>query len=245
MFALAVLGGAGPLTALVAVAAVAGMLEYAAVAGIDGMQRANLIVSGLAVVAAAAFAPQLVMAVLVVSLLRFAFAAMLDRERDALQSSALALLGVAYVPLLLAHALLINNGIDDGDGLLLALGAGAALSDVCAFTCGKLIGGRKLAPRLSPNKTWAGAIGNVAGAYGAFAIMWFAVPDVPLWTAALLPAIVAAAGIAGDLFESLIKRSFDVKDAGAWLPGFGGLLDRIDSLLFILPAAYYVVSAVQ
>jgi phosphatidate cytidylyltransferase len=245
LFALAVLGGAAPLTGLVAIAAITGMLEYASVTGIGGMQRANLLASGVILVLTAAIAPQLMTAVLVVSLLRFAFAAMLDGERANLQSAALALLGLAYVPLLLGHALLINRNIEGGDGLLLALGVGAALSDVCAFTFGKLIGGRKLAPRLSPNKTWAGAAGNLVGAYAAIGLMWFALPAMPVWALALLPAIVAAAGVAGDLFESLIKRSFEVKDAGTWLPGFGGLLDRIDSLLFVLPAAYYFVATVS
>ncbi|MFQ5878937.1 MAG: phosphatidate cytidylyltransferase, partial [Dehalococcoidia bacterium] len=114
-----------------------------------------------------------------------------------------------------------------------------------AFSCGKLFGRRQLAPRLSPNKTWAGVGGNFLGVYAAFAIMGFALPDIPLWVQALLPAVVAAAAVAGDLFESLLKRSFHVKDAGGWLPGFGGLLDRIDSLLFVLPVAYYFVLALS
>jgi phosphatidate cytidylyltransferase len=129
-------------------------------------------------------------------------------------------------------------GLDDGAGLLLAIAVEVALSDVSALCVGKALGRHKLAPRLSPNKTWEGVAGNVLGAYAAFALMSFALPELPLVTRALLPAVVAAAGVAGDLFESMLKRTYGVKDAGDWLPGFGGLLDRIDSLIFALPAAY-------
>jgi phosphatidate cytidylyltransferase len=121
------------------------------------------------------------------------------------------------------------------------VGLAVALSDVAAFTCGKLFGRRPLAPSVSPNKTWEGAVGNYLGAAAAIGIMRFAVAGLPLETQVLLPVVIATAALFGDLFESLLKRSSGVKDAGSWLPGFGGLLDRIDSLLFVLPAAYYFV----
>jgi phosphatidate cytidylyltransferase len=244
LFAAAVLSGPAPLAVLIAAASVVGVLEFARLTKMSRFETANLVASAVAVVAVAALAPAYLVPVLVVALLRFAFVAMAKTGgEDNITSAAFGFLGLAYVPLLLSHALLIHAKVEDGAGLLLALGAAVALSDVCAFTCGKLLGGRKLAPRISPNKTWAGAGGNVLGAYAGFGLMWWALPSLPLWTLAALPLVVAVASVTGDLFESTIKRSFQAKDAGTWLPGFGGLLDRMDSVLFALPAAYYFVQA--
>ncbi len=80
------------------------------------------------------------------------------------------------------------------------------------------------------------------GAYIGFSIVLLAGPALPLAILLGLPVLIAAASIMGDLFESVIKRSVGVKDAGTWLPGFGGILDRIDSLLFVLPVSYLVLS---
>ena len=100
----------------------------------------------------------------------------------------------------------------------------------------------RLAPRLSPNKTLAGVGGNIAGAYLAFAVTGFVIPTSwPAALAAALPALIALACVWGDLLESLIKRAHAVKDAGSLLPGFGGILDRIDSLIVALPVTYFTV----
>jgi phosphatidate cytidylyltransferase len=194
-------------------------------------------------VLAAVVAPQFMVPVLVLALLRFAFLAMAS-DHEGLERAALAFLGLAWIPLLLGHALLLHREVEGGAAMLLAAGVATALSDVAAFACGKAFGGRKLAPRISPNKTWAGAAGNVLGAAAGFGLMWAVLPDTPSLPAPAvlaLPAVIAVAAVTGDLFESLVKRSFEVKDSGAWLPGFGGILDRIDSLLFVVPAVYYVV----
>lgn len=147
-------------------------------------------------------------------------------------------LGFTWIPWMLGFFLLIRQG-SNGRPLLLAVGMAVALSDVCAFALGKLAGRHALAPRLSPAKTWEGALGNVLGAYLGFGLMWSA-SSSGLWSTmfAVLPAIVAAGCLWGDLFESLVKRHCGVKDAGSWLPGFGGMLDRIDSLLVVLPLSY-------
>ena len=123
--------------------------------------------------------------------------------------------------------------------MLLVVGVCVALSDVCAFCVGTLVGGPRLAPRVSPNKTVAGAAGNVLGAYLGLAIMaGLAPPDWPVAITLALPVVIAVASIWGDLLESLVKRAFAVKDAGTLVPGFGGILDRIDSLLLAMPLAY-------
>ena len=115
-----------------------------------------------------------------------------------------------------------------------------------AFTVGKLLGRHKLLPRISPNKTWEGVAGNVIGAYLGVALTNYALPDsgfLPLVIG--LPLVIEVGAIWGDLVESSIKREFQVKDAGTWLPGFGGLLDRIDSLLIVAPLTYYTVRLVS
>ncbi len=155
---------------------------------------------------------------------------------------AFAALGWGYVAWFLSHLVLLHRHVAGGPGVLLALGLAVCLSDVGAFAAGKRWGRRKLAPSLSPNKTWAGAGGNVVGAYAGVALMGWALPGQLRWQLlALLPPVVAVGALWGDLLESAIKREFGAKDAGAWLPGFGGLLDRIDSLIVVAPLAYYLL----
>ena len=163
---------------------------------------------------------------------------MQDVERG-VQRLAYAAFGFAFIPWLLGYFLLIRDHVTGGRGILLALGCSVAISDVAAFAVGNLFGRHRLAPKLSPAKTWEGVAGNVVGAYLGFFLMSFALPEtLPVGLRWSLPVIVAAGCVWGDLVESLIKRQFAVKDAGSWLPGFGGLLDRIDSLLVALPLAY-------
>jgi phosphatidate cytidylyltransferase len=241
LFAAAVLAGPIAVAALTALAATIGLLEYASLAGLPVRQRLVCIGAGVAFVALALISPDQMTAALVIALLVSATSAVFQAPQDGFRQVGLSLLGLVYLPLLLAHAPLMVTTVEGGTGVLLAVGLAVALSDVAAFTCGKIFGRRSLAPSVSPNKTWEGAAGNLLGAATAFGIMRFAVTDLPAATQLLLPPVVAAAAVLGDLFESLLKRSSGVKDAGNWLPGFGGLLDRIDSLLFALPAAYYLV----
>ncbi|HEX2185412.1 MAG TPA: phosphatidate cytidylyltransferase, partial [Chloroflexota bacterium] len=166
--------------------------------------------------------------------------------RSGTRHLAFAALGFGYLALMLGHVLLLYRHIPGGPGILLALGLAIALSDIGAFVTGRLFGRRKLAPILSPNKTWAGLAGNVLGAFAGLALMGFALPGEwphgpggPGLLLATLPLVVALGAVWGDLLESLIKREFGVKDTAAWLPGMGGLLDRIDSLIVVAPLAYY------
>jgi len=154
---------------------------------------------------------------------------------------AFASLGAVYIGASLAFMLQLRS-LDGGPAILLALGTAVAVSDVAAFVTGKVLGSRPLAFRLSPAKTWEGALGNVVGAYAGFALMAVVVPaSLTPVIRALLPLTIAIGCVWGDLFESLLKRSAGVKDAGSWIPGFGGLLDRIDSLLFALPLSCAVL----
>ncbi len=114
-------------------------------------------------------------------------------------------------------------------------------SDSGAYAAGRGIGGPKLAPRVSPNKTWAGLAGGVVGAalVGAVAAKTTGLGGVLELT--VISAVLAAFSQVGDLAESALKRHFSVKDSGALIPGHGGILDRLDALLFVLPAAAVLV----
>ena len=113
-------------------------------------------------------------------------------------------------------------------------------SDVGAYMAGRLIGGPRLAPRLSPGKTWAGAAGGLAAAAAIGTLVALACTGAnpaALGRAAALGAAASVLGQAGDLAESCAKRCFGVKDSGRLIPGHGGLLDRLDAVLAVIPAA--------
>ena len=167
--------------------------------------------------------------------------AMVHRRPDATDMAARLAFGVLLIGWTLAH-LVILAGVGMG-WVVLAL-FGTAVSDVCAFAVGSLVKGPKLAPRLSPGKTWAGLAGNLLGAAVALALIAPMLPPLSAGWAALAIAVIGIGGCAGDLVESLLKRTAGVKDAGTWLPGFGGLLDRVDSLLVVAPLLALLVSCI-
>lgn len=107
-------------------------------------------------------------------------------------------------------------------------------TDICAYLVGRTFGGPKLAPWISPGKTWSGLLGGVAGAslLGGIAAQWL---GAGYWLAAAIGGCLAVVGQVGDLFESTLKRQAGVKDSGHLIPGHGGLLDRIDGLVFAAP----------
>ncbi len=119
------------------------------------------------------------------------------------------------------------------------------MGDIGAYTAGRLFGKRKMSPRLSPGKTWAGFVGAIAGAMlgsGLWLTFGCSLFDgittaPPLWAALVYGALIGMAGLTGDLCESLIKRDVGQKDSAPLMPGFGGLLDLLDSVLFAGPVA--------
>ena len=113
------------------------------------------------------------------------------------------------------------------------------VGDIGAYYVGRPFGKHKLAPRVSPNKSWEGSIASVvtSALVGTIYLQLF-LPSVPLWQAVALTVAANIAGQLGDLAESAMKRGADVKDSGAILPGHGGFLDRVDSTLFALPVIY-------
>ena len=177
----------------------------------------------------------------------------------------LALLGPVYAGFLLGHGLAIHdlaihdlaihdlsiNDLASGLGAAENLGrnwllftlAGTSASDTGAYAIGRLAGRHQMAPRLSPNKTWEGAAGGFAASVLAMLAMG-ALFDlgVAFWQHAVAAVVVAVVAQAGDLMESSMKRGANAKDSGSIMPGHGGLLDRIDSILFALPAVYYLLA---
>ena len=110
-------------------------------------------------------------------------------------------------------------------------------TDTAAFAVGKTIGGPRLAPAISPKKTWAGFIGGVLGATAVSVALAYAISGQAQGMAALAGLAIALAASGGDLFESYVKRRFNAKDSGGLIPGHGGFLDRLDSLLAAAPVA--------
>jgi len=121
----------------------------------------------------------------------------------------------------------------EGAGLVVLALATAWGSDTAAYFAGRNLKGPKLYPAVSPNKTWSGALGGLAMAMTSAVVLHFTImPTLPLGMGVLVAGLAGAAGQAGDLAESVLKRSAGVKDSGGLLPGHGGILDRIDALVF-------------
>jgi phosphatidate cytidylyltransferase len=163
----------------------------------------------------------------------------------ALESTAVTLMGIVFLGMTLGYMiLLMGSGGEMGRDLTVLLFLVVWISDAGAFYVGSTLGRMKLAPRISPNKTVEGALGGlIIGTAAAWvAKLWFfhrlGVPDV-----FALGALLWASGMAGDLVESLLKRSAAVKDCGTLFPGHGGMLDRTDSLLFGAPVLFYYYQA--
>lgn len=160
---------------------------------------------------------------------------------------------LVYVYLSMLFGFLIPHRLMEGSNSLglisvIALIATVKFSDSVAYFVGKSLGTVKLAPKLSPQKTVQGAVGALFGGCAAAAIVVFAVApavfnvtiDKPWWWFVVYGLVVTSAGMIGDLAESLLKRDADCKDSSRWLPGLGGVLDVLDSMIFAAPVSYFL-----
>lgn len=171
---------------------------------------------------------------------------LLTRELShSLVDSAVLVSGVLYIGLMLGH-LLLMRALPEGVFLIFFVVLVTWAGDTGAYFIGTTLGYRRLAPVISPNKTIEGLVGGVAFAVSAALIAryWF-LPSFSVADCLATGILLALAGALGDLAESALKRSAGVKDSGALLPSHGGMLDRLDSMLFTAPAFYYYVTLIK
>jgi phosphatidate cytidylyltransferase len=186
-------------------------------------------------------------AVLATVLIAFVLYGISDARPSAAASFGTTVLGVVWVGGGLAHAIVLRDLPDHGRTVVFAVALAVFAGDSAAYFLGRSFGRHRMAPTISPKKSWEGFI---AGTVAAMLVTFFALYDdrnefLAIWEALVLGAAVAFASVLGDLFESAIKRDVGVKDSGRLSAGHGGMLDRVDSLLWALPAATYVVAALQ
>jgi phosphatidate cytidylyltransferase len=237
-----------PWWAFATVLAAIGLLafrEFDRIASLQGVAPAGWpgIVAGLALL----FAPDPFLVVVLAALVGMTLALRVNDFANTLPSAAVFVLGIVYI----FGAWRCAMGLRDINPhwLMVALLVSWA-GDTAALYVGRAFGRHKLAPRVSPGKTWEGSLGSaVGGMIAAGVYAHYLIPEEPL---AVVVAIAAAANVAGqigDLCESAFKRGADMKDSGTMLPGHGGWLDRVDSTLFTVPVVYaaqvYMMGHVQ
>lgn len=233
--------GGLPWTVLLGLLALGGAWEWVQMSRAAGTLPAPAVVLGgtALLFAAAARRPDLLGPAVAALTMAALLAQLLPAYRPlALANAGATVLGAGYAALFVTLDLLRAPASGAAYTLLLVVAVWA--SDSAAMLGGRSFGRRKLAPAISPKKTWEGAVSGLAGAVaGALAVAWPL--DLPLGVAAAAGVVVAVAGLLGDLAESALKRSAGVKDTGALLPGHGGILDRFDAMLFAAPAVYVLL----
>ncbi|MFI6131795.1 phosphatidate cytidylyltransferase [Micromonospora sp. NPDC051141] len=147
-----------------------------------------------------------------------------------------------YVPFLAGFAALLAAAPDDGHLRVLVTLVAVVLSDTGGYAAGVAFGKRPMAPKISPKKSWEGFAGSVTAAAAGSALLLWLLFDVAPWWGALFGMAMSCAAVLGDLAESMIKRDLGVKDMSNLLPGHGGLMDRLDSILFAVPTAYLLLA---
>ena len=233
LFALAVIGG---LMALHELYAMARSLRPIVLAGYIGLILTLLgaELGGISWMVGGIFATVLV---------SFVVFGVSDARPSATAAISLTVLGVIWVGGGIASLLMLRAIPADGRLIVFTVLIAVFADDTAAFFVGRTIGRHKMAPRISPGKSWEGFVG---GALAAMAVAFFAMYDQGFLgnlEALALGAAIAVSATLGDLFESAIKRDLGLKDSGRVLAGHGGMLDRLDSLLWAGPAAFYVVLA--
>ena len=188
-------------------------------------------VSGLAVATAFAI-PNVMVSILVIS------------SKDFVKRSTAAVFAIFYIPFLAGFILLLAKGTNP-IGKIFTLVVLVSCNDTFAYFSGVLFGKHPLAPQISPKKTWEGLIGAlVATTVGASLVFHFVLHD-HWWLGAIIGVMGVITATCGDLIESAVKRDLQIKDMGSILPGHGGILDRVDSLLFTAPAVWFVFELIK
>ena len=203
--------------------------------------RAAAVAGALAVFTVFSGDPVIPVLVLTALVLGFSLVALfrLQEIRQAAPDAALIFMGFLYVPLLLAHLVMIRM-LPHGIPWLFLIMVIVMAGDSAAYYVGSSLGKHRLYPAVSPKKSVEGSLGGLAGSLvGALVARYTFFPELSVADCVATSLLLGVLGQLGDLFESLIKRSCGVKDSGTIIPGHGGILDRLDSILFAAPAAFY------
>lgn len=256
--------GGIPFSVLIGAVMVVGINEYFNMAEKKGLavQRAA---GSIAVVVLAALAAQARLDLMALALTLIVLLTLGNQLRNkdlstAITGSATTVFGIVYIGWLLSHALLLRfpprtvapAAGDVGLFFIVLAIAGVFLADGGAYFVGRAFGRRKIYPLISPGKSWEGAVGGlIGGTLGMAATVlvfdWWILPapsGMSVWWCFLLGPIMVPASIAGDFFESMLKRDCGMKDSGTIIPGHGGIMDRLDSILFAIPIVYYFLRLV-
>jgi phosphatidate cytidylyltransferase len=216
----------------------------------SGRSQSVLIGIGLAGFAALILGthrPEILVPILLGTLIGIISVPLLSRNslEQSLRDSAVTLFGVLYLGLTLG-TLSMTRVLPHGEWLIFFLLLVTWASDTGAYYVGTLYGRHRLAPKISPKKTVEGLVGGFFGAIiVAYAARWWFLPELSSLDCLILASLLTITGLWGDLTESAMKRSVGTKDSGGILPGHGGMLDRLDSLLFTAPVFYYYVTMVS
>lgn len=246
IFAVAIVGIGGELfMAAMVVLGILGLREFFRMAEPERpiLLPAYAVVAGMVIAAHYGDTFQILLVFAAIFPAAFAFAAARQSHEAITISIAFTVLGVAWMGLGFSHAVLLRDLPLHGGALLVDVLVATFLSDTAAYGAGKLFGSRKITPRISPNKTAEGLAGGFLGATLGF---WFAglYQDwLPGIDALLMGMCIAVIAPIGDLFASLIKRDLEVKDTGRLFGPHGGLIDRLDAVLFTVVAGYYLAVA--
>jgi phosphatidate cytidylyltransferase len=237
-------GPEGMFTLLIIFATLVGMAEYNLIVFGTGFrwEKAETLVVALLILIAAATGDRAllttilsfaVIVILMLNLLR------IDEDGPDMIRVGKVIVGIMYIPLLMSHFILIRQ-TSAGVLWIFFILVIAFSGDIAAYYVGRKMGKRKLLPKVSPGKTVEGTIGLVVGSIaGALLYRQLFFPELSVLHAVILGLVGSITGQLGDLCESALKRTAGVKDSGVMLPGHGGILDRLDCLMFITPFVYY------
>lgn len=237
-------GGTAAFAVLIMAASLVGMFEYNRMAFGGGVSVEKIVTTAAALLfplAAWGGDRGLLLALAALSVITVFVLNLLQTKKGRLEMNgpARAVLGIMYVPLLLSHLILIR-ALPAGELWVFYVLVVAFAGDVAAYYVGRSLGKRKLLVEVSPGKTVAGTVALIVGStVGSIVFMGYFFPSASFWHAALLGLTGGVIGQLGDLTESALKREAGIKDSGALLPGHGGILDRLDCLLFIAPFVFY------
>lgn len=228
---------------IVLATALLGLIEFARMFFDDPMEQGVTVIAGGIVALTMIFCPiRAESALLLLPLVFFVVALFFMWRTQILLGVAerlgLSMLGVLYLGFAFCFWSWIRH-LPSGQSLVLLVLAPACLCDTFAFLFGRMFGRHKFASQISPNKTMEGFLGALVGSFvGVFLIRWLVLPKVSWAQAIVLVFVIWIVSPFGDLIESMFKRSVGVKDSGTLIPGHGGVLDRLDALIFTAPAAY-------